>query len=240
MSEEIKINVPENWSEIKLPQYLAFYKAIKPYEGTDEYERIVFERAILHFCGISSNVLYKLPIETLNEIKSTMYNFIYNGMKQPLTTQFELNNTEYGFIPSLDEMSYGEYLDIVSYTKDVWTYVPLLMSILYRPITNKFGDSYIIEAYSGTNDHRVTLFKEHLTMDVVWGAIAFFLDLQIDLMKDTLTYLNQEMNKMTEEQISQANTILQKNGLDIIQLQSLLTMTSQNLIQLQDFQSTSV
>lgn len=238
---EIKINIPENWSEVKLPQYLAFYKAIKPYEGTDEYERVIFERAILHFCGISSNILYNLNVEILKEIKQTISAFLADGMKQPLVTKFKLNDTEYGFIPSLDDMSYGEYLDLISYTKDIWAYTPLLMSILYRPINAETGDKYTIETYNGTNDDRVALFKDHLTMDVVWGAIAFFLDLQIDLVKDTLTYLNKEMmDNMTEKEIFQANTILKENGLDITQLQSYLKTTSSTLMQLQDSQFTSV
>ena len=78
---EIEIKIPENWSEIKLPQYLAFYKAVKPYEGTSEYGRVVFERSVLHFCNISSEVLYKLPTQTLDEIKTTLTNFLADGMK---------------------------------------------------------------------------------------------------------------------------------------------------------------
>ena len=227
---EIEIKIPENWSEIKLPQYLAFYKAVKPYEGTSEYDRIVFERSVLHFCNISSEVLYKLPTQTLDEIKTTLTNFLADGMKQPLVTTFTLGDTEYGFMPNIDEMTYGEYLDLVSYSKEIWAFTPLIMDILYRPIISKTGQAYIIEPYNGTNNDRVDVFKDLLTMDIVWGAIAFFLDLQKDLMIDTLTYLSNQMENLTPDQTTQVKQVLAKNGLDITQLHSYLEMTSQNLM----------
>jgi hypothetical protein len=228
---DIEIKIPETWSEIRLSQYLAFYKAIKPYEGTNEYDRIVFERSVLHFCNISAEVLYKLPTQTLDEIKTTLTNFLGDGMKQPLVTTFTLGDTEYGFIPNLDEISYGEYLDLVSYSKEIWTFTPLLMDILYRPIVNKVGQAYTIQPYNGTNNNKVDMFKELLTMDIVWGAMAFFLDLQKDLMIDTLTCLNKQIENLTPDQTSQVKQVLAKNGLDITQLHSYLEMTSQNLKQ---------
>lgn len=228
---EIEINIPESWADIKLPQYLDFYKAIKPYEGTDEYQRIVFERSILHFCNVSAEILYKLPVSTLDEMKASIYDFIGKGMEQPLITTFTLGSTEYGFEPNLDELNYGPYLDAVSYSKDVWTYTPLLMSVLYRPVVGKRGQTYKIAPYRGTDDNVVDLFKSQLTMDIVWGAISFFLLLQKELVKDTLAYSQKVMKNLTPDQISQVNQILTKNGLDITQLQHYLEMTSQNLIQ---------
>lgn len=226
---QVEVRIPEKWSDILLSQYLEFYKAVKPYEGTDEYQKIVFERAVLHFCNVSADILYSLPNESLEEIKATLYEFLGEGMNQPLITTFEMGDLKFGFIPDMEKMSYGEYLDLVENTRDLWTFIPLTMSILYRPIVNKSGQVYSIKPYEGTDDNVVELFKQRLTMDVVWGAVAFFLDLQKDLLIDTLTYSQTVMDQLTPEQISQANQILTKNGLDITQLQRYLGMMSQSL-----------
>jgi hypothetical protein len=69
-------------------------------------------------------------------------------------------------------------------------------------------------------------------MDVVFGAVAFFLSLQADLQTGILTYIMDMMKEeKTDPRISQALLDLEKNGVDIVQLQSFLTMTSQNLTQ---------
>jgi hypothetical protein len=128
-------------------------------------------------------------------------------------------------------MTYGEYLDLVSYTssKDMWSYMPIIMSILYRPITQRVGKNYTIETYNGTVDARIELFKHVLTMDVVFGAVAFFLNLQKDLRTGILTYTQKLMTESKDPKILAALEDLQRNGVDITQLQSFLTTISQNL-----------
>jgi hypothetical protein len=103
------------------------------------------------------------------------------------------------------------------------------MSILYRPITKSLGKSYTIEKYSGTTEEKTALFLDALTMDIVFGAISFFLDLQKDLLIGTLTYSVEEMKKIKDPKVLAALQDLNGNGPVITQLQSYLTMTSQNL-----------
>jgi hypothetical protein len=134
-------------------------------------------------------------------------------------------------MPEIDNMTYGEYLDLVSYTssKDMWSFMPIIMSILYRPITQRVGKLYTIEPYDGTKDERIELFKHVLTMDVVFGATAFFLNLQKDLRTGILTYTQTLMTESKDPRILAALEDLEKSGVDITQLRSFLTTTSQNL-----------
>jgi hypothetical protein len=67
-------------------------------------------------------------------------------------------------------------------------------------------------------------------MDVVFGATAFFLNLQKDLRTGILTYTQKLMTESKDPRILAALEDLTKNGVDITQLQSFLTTTSQNLI----------
>ena len=117
---EIKINIPESWQEITLPQYLKFYNTIKPYVGTNEYEVKMLERSAYYFCNIDADVLHKLPLEPFTQITEETFNLINSSSTQELVKSFEIGNTKFGFIPSLDEITYGEYVDLVTYTADTW------------------------------------------------------------------------------------------------------------------------
>jgi hypothetical protein len=108
------------------------------------------------------------------------------------------------------------------------------MSILYRPVTKSLGNSYTIEKYDGTKLETVDLFSQGLTMDIVFGAISFFLLLQKDLVSATLTYLVTEMKTIKNKEVQIALQDLGKSGLDITQLPSLLNKTFQSLTQLQN------
>jgi hypothetical protein len=229
---QITVTYPESWEEIKLEQYLKFYRATKPYENTDQYEEEALEAGALHFCKVPAEYLYKLPASKLTKISQTIYTLLAQTNEIPLARRFTIEDTTYGFIPELDSMSYGEYLDLVNYTsKDMWKNIPIIMSILYRPVNKQIGTNYTINAYNGTNDDRIDLFSHVLTMDIVWGAIGFFFHLQKDLLTATLTYSLENLKKekiLSPETIQVLETSI-KNGLDITQLQSLQTMTLPNL-----------
>jgi hypothetical protein len=228
---KLTITYPESWADIKLKDYLEYYKLIKPYEGTDEFGKKHLELAAQYFCKVPAEYLYKLPAVTFNKVDEYVSELFSSINKMPLVTTFEVENTKYGFIPNLDDMVYGEYLDLISYTssKEMWSYMSIIMSILYRPVVHNVGKLYAIEPYNGTKDARIEMFKHILTMDVVFGAMSFFLDLQKDLLTGTLTYSVENLKGLTDQETLAALEDLQVNGVDTIQLQSLLTRISQNL-----------
>lgn len=222
---KIKITYPESWADITLQQYLDYYKHVKPYEGTEEYAAKNLQSSALYFCKIPGELLYKLPESTFDKVGKCLHDLFNEVDRHPLVTEFTIGDTKYGFIPELDNMSYGEYLDLVSSTqKDLWSYMAITMSILYRPITQHVGNLYTIEPYTGTKDDRIELFKHAITMDVVLGAIGFFLDLQKDLLTGTLTCMTETLKKDQRPEMQAALETLQQNGVDISQLPHLLTM----------------
>ena len=223
------INCPQSWADVKLADYLEFYRGIKPYIGTEEYAEKIPLFAVFNFTDITEDQYRDLPESTLSEVQITLLNLLTNT-QIPTIKSFDVAGIKYGFIPSLDDMAYGEYLDLVAYTKkDMWSNIPTIMSILYRPITKSVGPSYTVEKYSGTTEEKTALFLDALTMDIVFGAISFFLDLQKDLLIGTLTYSVEEMKKIKDPTVLAALQDLNGNGPVITQLQSYLTMTSQNL-----------
>ena len=232
---EIEIRVPESWQDITLQDYLKFYKAMKPYDGAEEYSTKIVEIAAYYLCNVDAQTLNKLPMETFNEIGKSIIDLIQSGKKQELVKSFVLGDIKYGFITNLDQMTYGEYVDLVTYSKDVYENAALLCSILYRPILEEDKGQYKIQDYKGTNENQIELFYQKLTMDIVFGALGFFLNLQTDLSTSTLTYTIQEMKKMMEETpTSTAAQILAENGVSMEQLQLLQEMIQQSSTQSQD------
>jgi len=231
---EIEIRVPESWQDITLKDYLKFYTAMKPYDGAEEYTTKIVEVAAYYLCNVDANTLNKLSLDTFNEIAKSIIDLIQSGKKQELVKSFVLGDIKYGFITNLDQMTYGEYVDLVTYSKDVYENAALLCSILYRPILEEDKGQYKIQEYKGTNENQIELFYQKLTMDIVFGALGFFLNLQTDLSTSTLTYTIQEMKKILETPTSTAAQILAESGVSTEQLQLLQEMIQQSSMQSQD------
>ena len=240
MAMELEIVIPESWNEVSLERYLKFFNTIKPYLGTEEYERVVLERFAYYFCGVDATVIRQLPISTFHEISTDVLKLIESSKKHELVKHFELGNTKYGFIPNLDDMSYGEYVDLSEYSKDTWQNIAEIMSILYRPIVDNKNDKYSIQPYSSIDQDVIEMFKQKLTMDIVFGALSFFLRLQMDLMIGILTFSKKQTSKIIDQPTSTEALTLEKNGVSTQQLQSLQETISRSLTTLQDSTSTLV
>jgi len=224
---KLEIIVPESWEEIRLSQYIQYTKALKPYEGIENFEKIKIEKAMSHFCNINQETIAKLPMETYNGIGTHMFNLFEQGQEIPLVKNFTVGDTKYGFMPSMDAMTYGEYLDLSTYSKDLWSNIALVMCILYRPITKEDKSGYEIQAYNGTDEKVIELFKHALTMDIVWGAIGFFTLLQKDLLAGMMGYSMTKLKEMIKEDFQLQETLI-TSGVDISQLQYLQEMMLQS------------
>ena len=87
---------------------------------------------------------------------------------EPILT---LDGKEYGFIPDWEKFSAGEWIDMETYTKDFWKTAHKAMSVLYRPMTQKWGDKYTVAEYTAQED--ATPFLD-MPAPAVAGALLFF------------------------------------------------------------------
>jgi hypothetical protein len=227
------INCPKSWADVKLVDYIRWFKSVKPYNETEEYADKAILHGIFNFTNITEDEYLNLPEREINEIRIKIANLLNKTYNSFLPKTITIDEVKYGFIPSLDDMTYGEYLDLVTYTKkNMWEQMPTVMAMMYRPVISELGNKYTIEKYSGTNEDRVETFNLYLTMDCVFGALSFFLDLQKDLLIGIQTYLQEMLKKMGKEG-SPLQTALTQNGMDTTQLQYLQEMISSNLTGLQ-------
>jgi len=160
---ELKLVVPTSLDEITLDQYQRFARI----EGEGEFKQM---KMLEIFCNVPfsdlPNVRLVDAVNVLNTLAKTL------SEKPGLTKFIELNGTKYGFIPALNEISLGEFVDLDSYISD-WATMHKAMSVLYRPVTKEKGERYDIEPYTAT-DERDEIMKE-MPASVVLGALVFFL-----------------------------------------------------------------
>lgn len=145
-----------------------------------------------------------------------------------------MGGVEFGFIPNLDDMTFGEYTDLDTYITD-WEQMHKAMAVLYRPIKKKgLNDTYEIEKYNGSITYSDVM--KHAPLDVVFGANVFFYNLGNELLKSTMNYL--ENNKEVQTILHQHN--LDNGGDGIVQSMLLLKETLLSLTESQTYQLTNV
>lgn len=212
MIQEIKIEVPNDYSGITLRQYLNLQRDITNYEGDEEATNAAL---FYHICGIEPKILSQLDTNTFAKIKSQLYTFLGN-INFLLQRTITIEGVKYGFEPNLSKMSYGAYLDISKFENmgidENW---PKILSVLYRPIQKERGGLYSIQEYKGWKDWETDKWYD-VNMDFHFGCFFFFNRLYKDLSLGILNSL-----KESPEIPRNIKSILDESGQVISQLQLL-------------------
>lgn len=218
----LEITVPEALSEITLEQYQKFDKV-----NTDENQdtNFLLHKTVEVFCGLDLKDIAKIKVSSVKEIIQDI-DAIF-AEKPELIPIFEMGGVEYGFIPKLDDMSLGEFVDLDETLTD-WDQMHKAMAVLYRPVIHNKNGKYLIEEYKGIENAEL---MKQMPLDVVMGAMVFFYNLNKELLETILSYL-------TREQPNQMNTAilqtLEKNGDGINLSMDLLRGMLPDLMLLQD------
>ena len=177
----MKISIPTSLNEITLNQYLHFRKLAKDYADHEDFLTLSL---VTIFCNLSIEDAKALEVNDFAEIVETLKNTL--TQKPQFTERFKLDGVEYGFIPNLDKISAGEYIDLDTYLSDEGTYYDA-MAVCYRPITESFGKMYQIEKYEGADKYRQSLVN--MPAGIALGAVLFFWTLSKELLSATQTFL---------------------------------------------------
>ena len=222
MNRQIELEVPQTLNDITLGQYQRYIKISDENEGADEF---LNKKLIEIFCNITLRDVEQIPMVEAEKVISILGKAFEE--KPSLIRHFKLLDVEMGFIPKLDDISLGEYIDLESAISD-WQNMHKAMAVLFRPVNFKSKDKYTIAPYSPNEDIQ-SLMKE-MPMDVVMGAMVFFYDLGRELSMATLSYMEEEMKK--SPQTSQLKEILAQSGVGINQFTHLLKEMSSSLMTL--------
>ena len=179
-----EIIVPDNLKEINLKQYQKFVKLQADNEGTFFLQQKMIEI----FCGIKGEDVLKFKYDDVDRV-TTILNDMFDS-KPELVKTFKLKGIEYGFIPNLSAISFGEYIDLDTFIGD-WKNIEKAMSVLYRPVISKLKGKYLIEDYAVGKEERLL----DMPMDAVLSSIFFLWNLGLDLSKNMTSYLEVEETK---------------------------------------------
>lgn len=196
------MRVPQNLSEVTIDKYI---KAIDIIENED-IDLGIMLRLLNLFTGKSIEQLMEYPLAELDKNYQQIAKVLNEKPKFQKT--FFLDGKKYGFIPNLEQMKSGEYIDL---TNNLGKDILASMAVMYRYITRKFKDVYDIEKYKGTDNKEI--FK-NAPISVYLGAQVFFWNLTNDLLKLIPQYLEKEL---TAEQLAD----LERNGVGLSQLNEL-------------------
>jgi hypothetical protein len=219
---KLELTIPTQLSEIKLAQYQAFLKIA----DTNEESEFLHQKMVQYFCGVDLRDIANIKHKQVMEITASINEMFKVSHK--LIPRFKMGGVEFGFIPNLEEMTQGEFVDLDTYISD-WQEMHKAMAVLFRPITKKVNDKYQIEEYNGSITYSDVM--KHAPIDVVLGATVFFYHLGNELMSSTLTYL--EGNPQIQSLMNKHNS---ENGGDGIALSMLsLRETLEDLVKYQNY-----
>jgi hypothetical protein len=178
---KVEIVIPESLSEITLGQYQKYLKI----EEQNNDQMFLQSKLIEIFCNVPLNLVLEMKLADSNAITQHLVELL---QEQPqLVRTFKMNGKEYGYIPNLEDMSLGEYIDLDTHISD-WDNMHLAMNVLYRPIENKYGNRYSIKKYE-TSD---SLHLKDMPLDAAISSVVFFYRLGMDLSENILNSLKEK------------------------------------------------
>ena len=179
----MKIQVPTHINDITLEQYQRFALI-----NTEEQDKEFFMfKTIEIFCGVDIALVSKMRLSDAESISNEVLEVLQQNV--PFTNKFELDGVKYGFIPDLQAISLGEFIDLeegLSKDKDFHK----AASVMFRPIVKEFGELYTIDGYEASTEmHHV---MKQAPVGIISAAIVFFYNIAKELLKASQDFSSQE------------------------------------------------
>jgi hypothetical protein len=209
----MEFTIPATLRDVRLSQwqrYIDVYDKNKDEDATEFLNKKVLEI----FCDIKLSDVDKIGLNVFDETLVHLSSVL--NSKPELSQTFKLEGTdgvvvEFGMIPNLDKMSYGEFIDLEKYLfsdKELHK----AMAVLYRPIKFKSKDKYLIHEYKGTS-YMADVMKD-TPLDVAISARVFFYRLATKLGNYTMAYTLKQLqeknqNKQDKDSVKNGETIKQ-------------------------------
>lgn len=231
---KIDLTIPFSLGQITLGQYQDYLKILEKWDKEDEtYLKL---KILQIFCKMSAEDVQRIKLSDFEDTIQHI-NDLFNEDTSKLINRFKMTGSdgqggertvEFGFIPKLDDISFGEYIDLETYVGK-WESMHKAMAVLFRPITKDSKGYYLIEDYQGSSKYSEAMLD--MPVSVALSATVFFYRLGIKLQNYTLDSLAKQMLKEGAQQASKLT--LGKNGDGINQYIRLLREMLDELTKLQ-------
>tara|TARA_X000001382_G_scaffold26055_1_gene16532 strand:+ start:2610 stop:3323 length:714 start_codon:yes stop_codon:yes gene_type:complete len=221
---QIELSVPDALSDITLGQYQKYLKILDSNKDDENAAEFINLKTIEIFCNVEFKDVLKIPLGEAEKVL-TIINKAFEE-KPDIIRHFKLLNVDMGFIPNLERISLGEYIDIENGITD-WQTMHKAMAVLYRPVNFKSREKYTIAPYEPSDE--VSELMKEMPLDVAMSSMVFFYALGMELLKAIPTFIQKNL---TEEQTYLLKQTLAQSGVGINQFTHLLKGMSLNSIRL--------
>lgn len=189
--ETKKIQVPDSWDDVTIDQFQEISGLT-----TEDTDRTIDVISIL--IDEDPEIVRMFDLNTFSQLIGLLG--WTNSMPNDAVykTILSVEGEEYGMISKLTSLSIGEWIDLEHYVKSPIENIHFIMSILYRPLITAFNDrDRLIEEYDTDKMMRqASIFKSHVKITDVYGALVFFSIIEkeyIKIMQRSLEDLQVEM-----------------------------------------------
>jgi len=190
------LTIPFSLGQITLGQYQDYLKILEKWDKEDEtYLKL---KILQIFCKMSASDVQKIKLSDFDDTIQHI-NDLFDTTTDKLINRFKMvgsdgeggeRTVEFGFIPKLDDISFGEYIDLESYIGK-WESMHKAMAVLFRPVAKESRGFYLIEDYGGSSKYSEAM--KDMPVDVALSATVFFLSFR-DKITDLYSGLFSEGN----------------------------------------------
>ena len=164
----MELKLPHRWSDLSLGELQVMMTADNPLEK-------------ISICsGYSVEKLRAMPQKLIEAATAHLDNLLTQETARHEKV-VEMDGKRFGFIPSWDEFTAGEWIDMENHLEDFWANAHKITALLYREVTYELGEKYEIKKYTTKED--ASIFEE-MPADLVSGMLLFFWTSRNQLLHD--------------------------------------------------------
>lgn len=188
----MKVRVPLDASQITLEQYQRYIQILD-----DSDAEFVGHKKLSIFLGVEMKDVLSIPQsqaeglikdidDMLDEVPAMEYVFEHDGVS-------------YGFIPDLEALTLGEYVDLEEYIQNPKDWHKAA-AVLFRPIRKRVGDMYSIDPYIGDSASHST--AKSMPANQFINATLFFYRLSSHLSISSRSFLVKVLEKLDKSKLT--------------------------------------
>lgn len=190
-----KLVYPENLSEITL----GMYQDYRSKDLTVMNEKELHYHICKTLCWGDTGTLDHMGASEIKAIAMHLIRLLRSEQKEVIY-RFTINEVDYALNPRLSEIKGSEYFSIMQYVDNGQDdNLHNILAILYRPIVKNQDDRYEI-SNDIFSEERAELFKDKMTLDIVYSSLLFFSAITVSYSIDSNGYLSQYQ----EEEVTQS------------------------------------
>ena len=201
---ELTLSVPTTLGDITLGQYQRYMKLVEQNKDDESATDFLNMKLIEIFCNVELKDVMRIPVSEVEKVLAILGKAFEE--RPEIIRHFKLLDVDMGFIPNLERISLGEYIDAEDNISE-WETMHKAMAVLYRPVNFKSKERYSIAPYDPSDE--VSELMKEMPLSVAISAMVFFYDLAKELLRAIPNYIQKSL---TEEQTYLLKQTLAQSG----------------------------